>query len=261
MLRIRSTLAVGFAALFALSPSKSVAQADEIQVYQGGLASVGTFNLTVHNNFTPRGIRTPAFPGAVTSHQSLNGVTEFAYGVTKWFEAGLYLPLYSIDKDMGFGIDGMKLRTLFARPNGDERKFVFGVGFELSYNAKRWDSNRVTSEIRPIIGWHLNPVDIIINPIFDTEYDQLKNLVFAPSVRVALNIKNGWAAAIEEYADYGPIHRLYSGNNQSHQIYAVVDHSGKTWDIEAGIGAGLTDAADKLTLKLIVARDLYVRKK
>jgi hypothetical protein len=32
-----------------------------------------------------------------------------------------------------------------------------------------------TSEIRPIIGWHLTPVDIIINPIFDTAYEGIKN--------------------------------------------------------------------------------------
>ena len=66
--------------------TRAHAQADEIQVYQGGLAPVGTFNITVHNNFTPKGIKSPAFPGAVTSDHSLNGVPEFAYGVTKWFE-------------------------------------------------------------------------------------------------------------------------------------------------------------------------------
>ena len=36
-------------------PDSAFAQADEIQVYDGGLAPVGTFNLTVHNNFTPAG--------------------------------------------------------------------------------------------------------------------------------------------------------------------------------------------------------------
>ena len=36
-------------------PRVTLAQADEIQVYDGGLATVGTFNLTLHNNFTPKG--------------------------------------------------------------------------------------------------------------------------------------------------------------------------------------------------------------
>ena len=80
-----------------LVPATAFAQADEIQVYDGGLAPVGTFNLTVHNNFTPKGLTTPAFPGAVVADKSWNGVPEWALGVTPWFEAGLYLPLYSRD--------------------------------------------------------------------------------------------------------------------------------------------------------------------
>ncbi|MGA2263812.1 MAG: hypothetical protein ABSH28_20555 [Acidobacteriota bacterium] len=59
----------------------------------------------------------------------------------------------------------------------------------------RWDTTRVASEIRPIIGWHLKPVDIIINPILDTAYDGIKSLDFAPSMRVACNFWQ-WAIAV-----------------------------------------------------------------
>ena len=81
-----------------LHAQPAFAQADEIQVYDGGLAAPGVFNLTWHNNFTPTGISIPAFGGAVVADRSLNGVPEWAYGVTRWFEAGLYMPLYSHDK-------------------------------------------------------------------------------------------------------------------------------------------------------------------
>src|SRR6478672_9648066 len=84
------------------TPSAVWAQGDEIQVYDGGLAPKGVFNLTLHNNYTPDGIRTPAFPGAVVSHGSWNGVPEWAYGVSSWFELGMYLPLYSRDQKMGW---------------------------------------------------------------------------------------------------------------------------------------------------------------
>jgi hypothetical protein len=239
-----------------VSEASAFAQSDEIQVYDGGLAPVGTFNLTVHNNFTPRGIRTPAFAGAVVSDKSLNGVPEWALGVTDWFEAGLYMPLYSRDANAGWGLDGFKLRTLFAVPHADDRRFVYGANFEFSFNARRWDTTRFTSEIRPIIGWHLRPVDIIVNPIVDTAYDGLRNMVFAPSLRVAYNFASGWALAVEEYADYGPFHDLHRGAEQSHQLFGVFDTTARGWDIEAGVGAGLTNASDGLTLKLIVARDL-----
>lgn len=109
------------------APAVASAQGDEIQVYTGGLAPVGVFNLTWHNNYTPDGIKTPEFPGAITSNKSLNGVTEWAYGITDWFEGGLYLPLYSRDENLGWKIDGFKLRTLFAVPHADDRTFVYGV--------------------------------------------------------------------------------------------------------------------------------------
>jgi hypothetical protein len=244
-------------ALFAAVPAAPVlAQTDEIQVYNGELAPVGTFNLTVHNNFTPKGLTTPAFPGAVVADKSWNGVPEWALGVTPWFEAGLYLPLYSRDQTTGFGLDGFKLRALFAVPHAADRVFFYGANFEFSVNAHRWDSSRFTSEVRPIVGWHLKPWDIIINPIVDTAYDGLKNLEFVPAARVAYNFRSGWAAAAEEYDDFGPVHDFAPRGDQVHQLYAVADKTWREWQIEAGIGVGLTGASDRLTLKLILSRDL-----
>jgi hypothetical protein len=250
-----SCFAVSLAAVVAV-PDKAVAQTDEIQVYDGGLADKGKFNLTWHNNFTPDGLKDPAFPGAVVADKSFNGVTEWAYGVTSWFEAGLYLPLYSHDKNLGGTIDGFKLRALFAVPRADDRKFFYGVNFEFSVNSEHWEESRITSEVRPIVGWHLKPWDIIINPILDTAYDGLKNLDFAPATRIAYNISDKWAIAAEEYADYGPLHQFAGASDQVHQIYGVVNHTTKFMEIEAGIGVGVTSSSDKLTIKLLLSKDL-----
>src|SRR3954465_9482493 len=215
------------ALLTVAAPRAASAQGDEIQVYDGGLAPVGVFNLTLHNNFTPNGVKTAAFPGAIVSNKSLNGVPEWAYGVTNWFEAGLYMPLYSIDKNHHGGtLDGFKLRALFAVPHPDDRRFGSGANFEFSINSKHWDEKRYTSEVRPIIGWHFHPIDLIINPIVDTSYDGFKNLDFAPATRVAYNLPNMWAVAVEEYDDFGPIHDFNVPSQQSHQLFAVVDRTG-----------------------------------
>jgi hypothetical protein len=238
------------------SAGVAVAQTDEIQVYDASHAAPGVFNLTWHNNFTPSGVDRPAFPGAVVADKSFNGVTEWAYGVTPWFEQGLYLPLYSADRNLGATFDGFKIRELFTVPDAANRRFVYGVNFEFSVNSKHWDSSRITSEVRPIIGWHLKPWDVIINPILDTAYDGLKNLDFAPETRVAYNLSTTWAIAAEEYADYGPLRQLYTPEKQIHQLYAVVDRGGHALDVEFGVGFGLTNASDKLTLKLLVSRDL-----
>jgi hypothetical protein len=245
-----------FTFVVAATPRVVLAQTDEIQVYDANHADPGVLNLTWHNNFTPSGIPTPAFPGAVVADKSFNGVTEWAYGVTSWFEQGLYLPLYSVDKSLGGTIDGFKLRELFTVPHVADRTFVYGVNFEFSFNSKHWDANRHTSEIRPIIGWHLKPWDIIVNPILDSSYDGVKNLDFAPATRLAYNVTDTWAVAAEEYDDFGPLHQFHAASDQAHQLYAVVDRTSKVLDVEVGIGFGLTTASDKLTLKLLVSKDL-----
>ena len=232
------------------------AQTDEIQVYDANIAAPGKFNLTLHNNWIAEGRDAPAFKGGLVPDESLNGVPEWAYGVTDWLETGLYFPLYSISKNRGATFNGFKLRALFVAPHAAERTFFYGVNFEASYNARHWDPSRITSEVRPILGWHLHPVDIIFNPILDTDYSQVENLDFAPATRVAYNFSEKWSIAVEEYADFGPVGGLYSLNRQSHQLFGVIDHHGKFLDIEFGVGAGLTDASDRLTLKLILSRDL-----
>lgn len=247
---------LAIATLLWAAPALAAAQADEIQVYDAGLAPVGVFNLTWHNNYTPDGHTAPAFPGGVVSDGAIVGVTEWAYGATDWFEAGLYLPLYSFHDGEGGGINGFKLRTLFAVPNAGDRTFFYGVGFELGFNAHRWEPERVSSEIRPILGVHLDALDVVMNPILDTDYEGgIGNLVFAPSSRIAYNLSPTWAIAAEEYADLGTLNDLSVGSEGSHQLYGVVDYVGAL-EVEAGAGFGLTDAADEFTLKLILAHDL-----
>jgi hypothetical protein len=231
------------------------AQTDEIQVYNAQIAAPGVFNLTLHDNYTPEGLTRPAFPGGVVSNHSWNGVPEWAYGVTDWMEAGLYLPLYSLPGDDKFQLDGFKLRTLFVEPDAAKRSFFYGINFEFSFNSRHWDANAYTSEIRPILGWRFGKVDFIVNPILDNDYKGLSRLDFAPETRIAYNVTPVWAVAAEEYDDLGPLRALY-GRQQTHQLFGVVDFNGKPVNVEFGVGFGLNAATDRLTLKLILSRDL-----
>ena len=51
--------ALGILLALTLFPMFASAQTDEIQVYDGGLAEPGKFNLTWHQNFTPIGQKPP----------------------------------------------------------------------------------------------------------------------------------------------------------------------------------------------------------
>ena len=251
---------LGLLAILA-SPLATLAQTDEIQVYDAAITEPGVFNLMLHTNFTPIGRKTPAFPGAIISDDSVNGTAEWAYGVTPWFEQGLYLPVYSFhSSNQGATINGFKIRELFVRPHARDHKFFYGLNFEFSVNSLHWESRRITSEIRPIVGVHLHHWDLIYNPILDTDYTGgLKGLEFNPGGRIAYNLNQTWAVAAEEYDGFGPLRGFVPRSQQFHETWAVVDRSGGFVDVEAGVGVGWSGGADRLTLKLMISRDLNHR--
>ena len=232
------------------------AQTDEIQVYSAEIAAPGIFNLTLHNNYTPDGLLVPDHPGGIVPDHTLNGVPEWAYGVAPWFEAGLYMPLYSLSGDGALTFNGFKVRTLFVEPDAAHQRFIYGLNFEFSYNTEHWDQNRYSQEMRPIIGWHLGQWDVIVNPILDNNYKGILELDFAPESRFAYNFNKTWAIAAEEYDDFGPLRDFRSPGQQQHQLFGVFDYTGDPWSVEGGIGFGLTSATDKVVLKLILSRDL-----
>lgn len=232
-----------------------MAQTDEIQVYDASITSPGSFSVTVHNNYTPIGRKEPDFPGGIVPNHSLNGVVETTYGVNDWLELGLYLPLYSLTSDGRVKFNGAKLRALFVVPHAEERTFFYGVNFEFSINERHWETTRNSAEIRPIIGARFGPVDVIFNPIIDTSLNGIHALDFAPAERIAYNLSQSWAVALEHYADYGPFSRFEPVDQQEHTLFAVVDYAAGPTSIDFGVGHGFTAASDSLVLKLIVTRD------
>ncbi|MBV9179841.1 MAG: hypothetical protein JO356_00900 [Acidobacteria bacterium] len=239
-------------------PEASVAQTDEIQVYDAEIAEQGVINLMIHTNFTPQGRRTPVFPGAIIANHSVNGAAEWAFGVRPWFEQGLYLPVYSLDSaNHGASINGFKIRELFVRPHAHDHKVFYGFNFEFSINALYWESKRITSELRPIAGVHLHHWDFIYNPIMDTDYrGGLKGFEFNPAGRAAYNFSEKWAVAMEEYDGFGRLDSVVPRSQQLHETWVVMDRNGGFLNVETGFGIGWSGGGDKLTLKLMLSRDL-----
>lgn len=244
-------LYVWFASLLAY------AQTDEIQIYTGRINEPREFSLAVHNNYTPVGRGTADFPGGIVPAHSLNGVAESALGITDWFELGLYLPLYSVTSDGRATFNGSKLRLLFVAPHASERKFYYGCNFEFSYNRPQWDTSHYSGEIRPIIGTRWKEFDFIFNPIVDYTFDDLGGIVFAPAARIDYNFSPVWAAAVEQYSDFGAFRSLKPASSQARSTFAVVDYTADPLNVEFGIGRGFTLASDPLVLKLIVAWSFF----
>ncbi len=250
---IRRSLWLVLAGSSAFAPFVAGAQTDEIQVYTGELETPGKFNLTIHGNYIPEGRTVADFLGGVIPKGSVNGAFEWAYGVSDWFEAGTYLPVYSITRDGKVLLDGAKLRTLFAVPHAGARSFFYGVNFELSRNSRGWDASRYGGEIRPIVGTRSGVWEFIVNPILATSFDGFSHLDFAPSTHIAYSHSPEWTLAVEHYADFGQLRHFSGRQEQEQNLFAVADHANKLFDLEMGIGFGLTKSSDKLVLKTILA--------
>jgi len=223
---------------------------DEIQVYNASIAEVGQFTIQQHLNNIPLGVKEPPFPGGLVSHDSINGTPEFAYGLTDYWEVGLYLP-FSI-QDQKFYSDAFKLRTLFVSPHAAERNFFYGVNFEFSNETPPFAQTRFALEIRPIIGVRNETYEFIVNPIVDIGFGRYGEADFAPAARLARKFAPDLYAGFEYYSDLGKIGDFRPLSEQQHTLFAVTDFKLGVFGVNFGIGYGLTPASDRWVVKTIV---------
>jgi hypothetical protein len=247
-IRRRLCLVVGVA--FATMAARPAMATDEIQVYNAGIAAPGQFTIQQHLNYVPLGVKDPPFPGGLISHNSINGTPEFAYGVTDWWELGLYLP-FAI-KDQQLLSDAFKLRTLFVSPNAEQRNFFYGVNFEFSNTTPRFSQSRFGMEIRPIIGVRNADWEFIVNPIVDISFGKYGEADFAPAARLARKVAPDTYVGLEYYSDFGEIGNFARPEDQQHTLFAVTDFKLGVFDVDFGVGYGLTPASDRWVVKTII---------
>jgi hypothetical protein len=246
---VRSRFIILVAPLWLLA-AQAARATDEIQVYNAAIAEVGQFTIQQHLNYIPLGLKDPPFPGGLVSNHSLNGTPEFAYGVTDWWEVGLYLP-FSI-QDQKFYSDAFKLRTLFVSPHADRREYFYGINFEFSNETPPFAQTRFALEIRPIIGIRKSDYEFIVNPIVDVGFGKYCEADFAPAARVARKVGQDLWAGLEYYSNFGKIGDFPKFADQQHTLFAVTDFKLGVFNVDFGVGYGLTPASDRWVVKTII---------
>jgi hypothetical protein len=201
------------------------------------------------------GRKEPDFPGGLIPNHALQGTGEWAYGITDWWEMGFYTP-YAVDQELTPYSNAIKIRQLFVIPNAAEREFFYGVNFEFSYAMPQFLDTRWLIEMRPIVGWRKGDYEFIINPIVDFGIGQNGGADFAPAARFARNLSKNFAVGFEYYTDLGRPQDRLPFNEQQHNFYAVVDFKIGRFDVNAGVGYGLTHGSDRLMAKMIIGTDL-----
>jgi hypothetical protein len=230
---------------------------DEIQIYNAQIAAVGQWTIQQHLNYTINGRKEPDFPGGLVPNHALNGTPELAYGITDWWEIGFYAP-FAVSGSGAFLSNGAKIRNLFVVPHAAERKFFYGVNFELSYETPAFSQTHYALEIRPIVGVRNSDWEFIINPIVDIGFGALGEADFLPAARLARNLGEDRFLGIEYYTDLGKIGDFLPLEQQRQQIFGVTDFKLGVFDIELGLGYGLTSGSDRLVAKAIIGYDFPV---
>ena len=255
--RIAATLAtaVHFAATALCASPAYAALGDEIQVYTDEINKPGEFGLELHVNTTPRGRSTPDFPGEVTPGHGLRLTPELSWGLTRSFEAGLYLPIVR-DAHGNTRLGGTKLRLkwLPLQTGEDETGWFAGANGEYAWIEPRYEQATQSIELRPIVGYRSKQWLFATNPILGWSMsgpDRNRKPDLSPAYKVARTIAPGLAIGAEYYSELGRVGNRLPRDAQSHTLYFALDYDRKPWAFNVGIGRGLTQATDRWTLKAI----------
>jgi hypothetical protein len=242
-------LAAGFSGAYAALP-------DEIQVYVDDLNDPGKLSLQMHINTTPVGVSSPDYPGENVAAQGLRLTPEFAYGLTRDLEAGAYLPVVH-EADGDTRMAGLKLRLKWVplRPAPDGAGMFAGLNGELSQVGHSFEQDRRAFELRPIWGWRDADWLLATNPVLTFALsgpDRNTAPAFAPSFKVARTVAPGLATGIEYYAEVGTLTDIERLGDERHTLYWALDIDRKPWNVNFGIGRGLTSVTDRWTVKMII---------
>jgi hypothetical protein len=244
-------------ALVALAPGLAAAAlSDEIQVYDDDINAPHEFGLELHANTTPTGRATPDYPGEVVPNHGLRLTPEFSYGLTRAWEAGLYVPT-SFDSQGRGSLAGWKLRLKWLPIHGDEGAagWFAGANGELSRLQSKFSASRDAFELRNIIGYRADAWLLAVNPVFgwDLSPGYRGAPDFSLGVKATRNIAEKVAVGAEYYSEMGKASHILPLREQANTLFAVIDTQIKSIGLNFGIGRGLTGSADKWTVKAIFA--------
>jgi hypothetical protein len=226
----------------------------EIQVYGSELVEKGHTMAELHSNFTFEGSKTTTDGTYPTNHQ-LHETVEITHGFSDWFECGFYI--FTSAKN-GFGIDwvGDHIRPRVAIP----KKWNWPVGLSLSqeigYQRRQYSVDTWTYELRPIIDKQWRRWYFSFNPTFEKSLhgeSENEGFVFAPNAKISYDFTKKIAGGIEYYGSLGPVDGLDPVAQQQQQIFPAIDlNLSPKWEINFGVGVGLTRSTDHLIVKTII---------
>ena len=226
----------------------------EIQVYDGTANDPGAVGLELHLNTVPNGLKS-AEPPELAPHHQTHLTFEPSLGVRPWWELGGYFQV-ALAADGRLRYAGVKLRSKFVTPPGWHPELRLGVNLELSRIPAAFERDRWGGEVRSIIAWENQHFLLVVNPIIEVSLagqSASAGPALAPALMAKAKIDGALALGFEYYADLGPIADPAPLREQEQYLFEAVDLLAIAhWELNAGVGEGLTAGSNGLLLKAIV---------
>ncbi len=226
----------------------------EVQVYGSELVPKGVTMVELHSNFTAKGTR-GTIDGVLPTHHAVHETLEITHGFNEWFELGFY-QFTSIQPDRSWKWVGTHLRPRISVPE----KYALPVGLSLStefgYQRPNFSLDTWTWEIRPIIDKKMGKFYWAFNPTIDKSFhgpEQPHGYGFSPNIKFSYDVTRRVAAGLEYYGAYGPLTGFDPLHDQIQQFLPAVDVDlGPRWELNFGVGWGVTSSTDRLLIKGIL---------
>ena len=239
------------AALLSVSP-RSHAAAEEIQVYLDDLSAPGQFGLDVHNNDVFSGDKSPSYPGEQPPFHVYRLTPEFYYGLSDTLELGAYL-LSTRDPAGAVHFDGEKLRLKFIAPHDEKAGLFWGANLEVGRSDLRVAERPWNAELKGILGYRTGPWLLAVNPNLDWSLSAHGGPATTEvDLKIAYELRPGTQIGVETYDELGPVTAPSSLHANSHVPYLAYDGDFGRFDVNVGIGHGLTGASDQWVFKFII---------
>lgn len=245
-----------FAAVF-LGAAAAYAQDNyEIQVYASDTVPARTTMVELHSNFTVDG-RKQTVDGVLPTDHAFHETLEITHGFTPWFETGFYV-FTAARSGYGWQWVGDHIRPRFAVP--EKWKWPVGVSLstEIGYQRRDFSADTWTVELRPIVDKKLGRWYLAFNPTVDKSlHGENAGLgwEFSPNAKFSYDVVKTVSVGMEYYGSLGPIGNFDPLSQQEQQILPAVDlNLSPKWEVNFGVGVGVTHGTDHLLIKLILGR-------
>jgi len=237
-----------------VSSKAAIAAPEEIQVYMDEMSDPGQFGLDLHTNFVATGRQLNDYPEEQQSLHRPRVTPEFAYGLTKNLELGLYLPLATMDQRGHVDTDGVKARIKFIAPRPEGQNWFWGANFEIGAVKHKLDENPVNAQLKGIIGTRVGRWTIAFNGNVDFKVSGPASspAAFDVDTKISYALSDKLAVGIETYNGTGGFNRFGAFGTSEQASFVAIDTSLGRWDLNFGVGAGYGSNRDQMIIKAIV---------